>query len=278
MNIPKKVSSRISKELSKFQKILKHAAAKDINEADTVTIVADILARIFGFDKYSNITKEHSIRGTFCDLAIEIKGNVKYLIEVKAIGIGLKESHLRQAVNYGANKGVPWVILTNGLLWEIYKIKFERPVGFHHLCTLNLLDLNPRKKEDQNKLFILCKEGLTKDALDEFHEYVMCVNKFTVGAIIRSDEFVDKIRRELRRFSPNIKVDKDNVYTILLNEVLKREILEGEDAKKALKKVKKVSARPLRKRRKKRSKKASIDKLDESPKLGNELEMPSEVT
>ena len=107
MKIPKTVDERITREVRNFQKILKKAKSRDVNESDTVTIVADMLANVFGFDKYTEITSEQAIRGTYCDLAIKTDGKVKYLIEVKAIGIDLKDSHLRQALNYGANEGIP---------------------------------------------------------------------------------------------------------------------------------------------------------------------------
>jgi len=109
--IPKKVTERLSKRVPQFQKVLKRAKDRDVNESDTVTIVTDMLADVFGYDKYSEVTSEQAIRGTYCDLAIEIKGTTKYLIEVKSIGLTLKENHLRQAINYGVNKGIQWVII-----------------------------------------------------------------------------------------------------------------------------------------------------------------------
>ena len=60
-----------------------------------MTIIVDILAEIFGYDKYSEITSEHAIRGTYCDLATKIDGVLQFLIEVKAIGIDLKEQHVK---------------------------------------------------------------------------------------------------------------------------------------------------------------------------------------
>ena len=41
-------------------------------------------------------------------------GKLHYLIEVKAIGSDLKENHVKQAVDYAANEGVDWVLLTTG--------------------------------------------------------------------------------------------------------------------------------------------------------------------
>jgi len=45
-----------------------------------------MLAEIFGYDKYSEVTRELAIRGTYCDLATRIDGKFQMLIEVKAIG------------------------------------------------------------------------------------------------------------------------------------------------------------------------------------------------
>ena len=116
ISAPKKVTDRYVKNVGRFQKVLIHAESRDVSEADTVTIITDILSDVFGFDKYAEITGEQAIRGTFCDLAVKIKDKTYFLIEVKAIGIELKEAHMRQALNYGANHGVEWVILTNGII------------------------------------------------------------------------------------------------------------------------------------------------------------------
>ena len=70
--IPKKVQERFSDRIRPFQKIAEQQKAKDVSEADTVTVVKDILAEVFGYDKYQELTSEHQIKGTFCDLAVKI--------------------------------------------------------------------------------------------------------------------------------------------------------------------------------------------------------------
>lgn len=246
--IPKKVTDRFIKRTAKYQKILKSASDRDINEADTVTIVSDMLGELFGFDKYSEITSEFAIRGTYCDLAVKIKEDVKYLIEVKAIGLNLKDHHLRQAVNYGANKGIQWVVLTNGLVWEIYNIRLEKSLQYDKVCTFELLNINPRKSEDQEILFLLCKEGLTKAVIDEYQERIKSVNRFVIGGILLAPPALELIRRELRRMTPGLRVDVTEIEAILRNEVLKREVIEGEVADKAQKRVRKSSGKLLRKK------------------------------
>jgi hypothetical protein len=63
--VPKKVVDRFTKGVRKFQGVLRNAKDRDINEADTVTIVTDILESVFGYDKYAEITSEYAIRGTY---------------------------------------------------------------------------------------------------------------------------------------------------------------------------------------------------------------------
>ena len=228
--IPKNVSERLIRTVSKFQKVLKIAKDRDVNESDTVSIISDMLAEVFGFDKYLELTSEFSIRGTYCDLAIKFDNKTQFLIEVKAIGIDLKTSHLRQAIDYGANQGIQWIILTNGCVWEIYKIRFEKPINYDLVCSFDFMELNPKKEEDQEKLFLICKQGIKKDARESFYEKVQSFNRFVVGALILNEEILNDIRRELRKLSPGIKVDIPEIEQILRNEVLKRDVIEGDEA------------------------------------------------
>jgi len=237
--VPKKVADRLSKAVPVFQRVLANARDRDVNESDTVTIVTDILADVLGFDKYSEVTSEQAIRGTYCDLAVKLEGKIKYLIEVKAIGLTLKENHLRQAVNYGANQGIPWVVLTNGVTWEIYRVRFERPISHELVCSFDFFSLKPRAADDQGKLFLLCREGLAKAAIEEFHEHVQNVNRFIVGALVQSEAVVSVIRRELRRLAPAAKISVEEIQQ-LLPDVLKRDVLEGESATHAIQRVRKA--------------------------------------
>ncbi len=72
--VPKKVEERLMAGIKRFQPIIASAKARDLNESDTVFIVTDMLSEVFGYDKYSEITSETAIRGTWCDLAIKLDG------------------------------------------------------------------------------------------------------------------------------------------------------------------------------------------------------------
>lgn len=197
--IPSKVAGRLIKMIPAYKKVLSDAQSRDVNESDTVTIITDVLGDVFGFDKYSEITREFNIQGTYCDLAIKVDEQVQYLVEVKAIGIDLKENHIRQAVNYAANHGIKWVVLTNGAKWIIYRVLVDGKVSSQEVCSFNFLELNPKKSEDQESVFMLCRRGLDKDLIEQFYEYRQSVNKYMISAVLRSESVLNSIRKELRK-------------------------------------------------------------------------------
>jgi hypothetical protein len=233
--IPKKVAERIVAGLKRFQPILASAKARDVGESDTVTIITDMLAEIFGYDKYSEITSEYAIRGTYCDLAIKLEGTLQTLIEVKAIGIDLKDAHVKQAVDYAANQGVDWVLLTNGITWRVYRIVFAKPIDHELVIDIDFCALNSRTASDVELLYLWCKEGWQRSVLGDFHTQKQALSRFFIGAMILTPPVLDVIRRELRRVSPDVKIESDQIRNVLAAEVIKREVMEGDKADEARK-------------------------------------------
>ena len=193
--------------MKRFQPIVSAAKARDVGESDTVTIVTDMLAEIFGYDKYAEITSEQCIKGTYCDLAIKLEGGIQSIIEVKAIGIELKDQHVKQAVDYAANQGVEWVVLTNGVTWRVYKVFFVRPIDQEMVFDFDFLTLNPRAVQHIELMYLFCKEGWAKSVLGEYHTHKQALSRFFLGAIVLSDPVLEVVRRELRRVSPEVEVE-----------------------------------------------------------------------
>jgi hypothetical protein len=235
--VPSKVSDRLGTGLKRFQPILTAAKSRDVGESDTVTIVVDMLAEIFGYDKYSEITSEYSIRGTYCDLATKIDGTLQTLMEVKAIGLELKDTHVKQAVDYAANQGVDWVVLTNGTYWRFYKVAFTKPIDHELVVDIDFCKLNPKSAKDIESLYLFCKEGWIKSVLGDYHSQKQALSRFSLGALVLSDPVLGVIRKELRRVSPDVRIDLEEIKNVLTNEVIKREVMEGDKADGARKKI-----------------------------------------
>lgn len=246
IKIPKKVADRWPNSVRALTTVALSHKTRDVSEADTVTLVKDMLADIFGYDKYSELTSEQQIRGTFCDLAIRIDGKIRVLIEVKAAALALNDNHLRQAINYGAQEGIEWVVLTNALEWRLYRIKFGQPVEYEQVSEFCIADVNLKGEEDQRKLFLLCREGITSDAMGVYHQHISLLNKFTVAQVVLSEPVVACIRREMRRYFPEIKIDAESISDLLTKHILKREVIDGEKVKDAQRRIKRASSRNAR--------------------------------
>ena len=273
-NIPIKVIERFKDSLAKIQKIVEQARSKDINEADTVVIVSDVLSSVFGYDKYNEVTREYAVKSTYCDLAVKVDDHLTFLIEVKAIGVTLQEKHYQQALDYGANNGTEWIILTNAVNWRIYKVKFEKPIKTELVCEFDFTQLKIKNQSDIDKLYILCKEGLKKNAIDEFAQHKMVVNKYYIGAIFQSDSVINAIVKELKKVNPMIKAEDQEVLAIIKNDVLKREIMDSQEAKDALEKYIKI-IKKLEKKKLKDKESLATEKINEiftdTPTIASEI-------
>ncbi len=242
---PAKAAERLSSGLKRFAPILTAARSRDVNESDTSMIVTDMLAEVFGYDKYSEVTRELAIRGTYCDLATRIDGKFQMLIEVKAIGLELKDAHAKQAVDYAANQGIEWVALTNGHLWQVFRVIFPKPIAAEPVLDIDLLALNPKSSTDLASLYLLTRESMLKSGLYAYHDHQQATNKFYLAAVVLGDTVLETVRRELRRVS-DAKVEVDELREALTQEVIKREVIEGDKAESARKKVARAAGKMLR--------------------------------
>ncbi len=244
MQIPKRFLTRAKPALRRYQKILASARDRDVNESDTSVIVSDILCDVLGYDKYEEVTREYAIRSTYCDLAVKIGSALRFLIEVKAIGKTLQDNHLRQAVDYGANEGVEWVLLTNGVEWQAHRIRFERPIAHDLMFSIDLLAGHP--PEIVEHLYLLSREASKTHAIEAFRRQQEVLNRFVLAQLLLSDPILSVLRREVRKISSDVKVSVDDLGDMIRADVLKREAVEGEQAKEAASLVRKAAKRRAR--------------------------------
>jgi hypothetical protein len=240
MPVSAKVAGRIAAQMKRYQGVLATIQKKDISEADTVTVINDILADVCGYDKFLEVTGQYEIRGTFVDLAVKVDENIRFLVEVKAVGIELKDNHVRQAIDYAAKEGIEWVILTNGAVWRVYNVHFGQPIEKILVCEVDLTALSPKSDEILECFGNLSREGFCKKKMVELLHQKQLTNKFTVAALLISDDFLDDLRKEIRRLGSGIKVDIDYLRALLTNEIVKRDLIDSEEAEAAFQNVKRL--------------------------------------
>jgi hypothetical protein len=91
---------------------------------------------------------------------------------------------------------------------------------------------------------------MLKSGLYAYHDHLQATNKFYLAAVVLSDTVLETVRRELRRVS-DAKVELDELRDALRQEVIKREVIEGDKADGARKKVVKAAGKMLRIRKEK---------------------------
>ena len=64
--------------------------------------------------------------------------------------------------------------------------------------------------------------------------------------MILTPPVLEVIRRELRRVSPDVKIESDQIRNVIAAEVIKREVMEGEKADEARKKIAKAASKALK--------------------------------
>lgn len=232
MALSAKVETRIATQLKRYRPILEQAKQRDISESDTSLIICDLLSDVLGYKKFDHITTEHNIRGSYVDLAIKTDGRVRFLIEVKAIGIPLKDQHVKQAVDYAANQGTDWVVLTNGAVWRIYNVQFSQPIDKVLVSEIDLLTSSPKSPDVIECLGNLSREEFSKETMFEFLQRQEITSKFAIAAVMMTDSMIDSLRKEIRRLS-GIRADEDYLRKTLCEEVIKRELIDSEEGKAA---------------------------------------------
>jgi hypothetical protein len=244
LKIPAKVQSRIAQQLKRYQSTVIDARKRDINEADTAHLAMDILSDVFGYKKIEEITSEKAIKGTFADLAVKVGNAFRFLVEVKAINIELKEVHVTQVVNYAANLPADWVVLTNGARWQAYKVNFNKPIAGTLVLDVDLCTSSLKEDEVFDLFGGLSREVFTPDSMSQMFKSKQAMSRYSVAQLLLCDPVVGMVRRELRKLADGLNPDLDEIRAIIEGQVIKRELIEADEAKLAAKAVKRLSKRP----------------------------------
>lgn len=251
MAVPKRVADRINLQLKKYQSIITDAKNRDVNESDTVAIISDMLADIFGYKKYVEITSEQLIRGTYVDLLVKVDDQERFLVEAKAVGISLKDQHVKQAMEYGAHKGIEWVVLTNGAIWRLYKIHFTKPIDQTLVFEIDLLQQGVKLTQFAEYLSILTREVFNQNSMTAFYLQKQITSKYSLAAMLLSTPMITALKKELKKMDSKVRVEDMFLKDVLANDIIKRELLDSEEGKQAAEFLRKFERAALRAKAKK---------------------------
>lgn len=195
----------ISQDLKKYIPIFQQAQEQNINEAGTSLLIGKFIEDVLGYDVFQDITKEHSIKNKYVDYAIKINGKVIFFIEIKQAGIELKERHIEQASNYAANAGIEWILLTNGIGWQLYHLTFDEGIQSDLIWSVNILTDNIQEASD--KISLLHKKNISKGELEDYYSKIVTLSPKSIIQSIFHETTLKIIRRQLRK-TTGVSIDE----------------------------------------------------------------------
>lgn len=216
---------RMKVAIKKFSKPLADLVARDANEGDTRLLVTDMLCDGFGFDKYSDLTTEYRVKGEFADYGIRLDKDLIAFLEVKRVATKLAAKHLRQVETYAVNEGVEWVILTSGVVWQVYHITGGLPIVVDLALEVDLSG-EESATHKANQLYYLTKESLKRRQIDSLWQAKRATSPKSLAKVLCSDNVVTATRKELKR-TTNQSVTDVEVVRFLKTTVLRPECLDG---------------------------------------------------
>jgi type I restriction enzyme M protein len=135
---------------------------------ETTTIIKKILPYLvrLGYSIQNDLFFEEQVKTKgkvigFTDIEIQIEGKLLFLLEAKRDSQKINDTHREQAINYGVEKQVPFVSVTNGQTFELWNVKNRGQITINGERNIfppkkdlpSVLD-TLKKNSDQNEITI----------------------------------------------------------------------------------------------------------------------------
>lgn len=206
----------------------------DLDESGTRIMINHFLTDVLGYTALEEVRTEYMIKGTYADYMIQINGKRHFLVEVKAFSLNLNESHLRQAVSYGANEGVDWALLTNGKQFDFYKIIFEKPIQHRKVFTVDLTD-STSLKSAIDIIEYLAKDSVNKGGLEALWNKAQALTPTSISKQLLCPEVVAIVRKSVNK-TYETKFDDQQIQDTILKVISDKIDLSGFKVPKLIKK------------------------------------------
>lgn len=188
---------KLLNSLKAYRKDFLDVGLKELDESGTRLMINRFLSDVLGYKQIEEIKTEYMIKGTYADYVIQVDKTRHFLVEVKALSFELSEKHLRQTINYGANEGMEYAMLTNGKNFEFYKIIFEKPISSRLIFAVDLSDVAALKNAS-SYLQYLHRDSVVKNSFEPLWNKCEATNPYNIAGIICSDIVLKCIKRLIR--------------------------------------------------------------------------------
>jgi hypothetical protein len=200
---------KLTQSVKEYKKQFLDKPLGELDESGTRLLINHFLTEMLGYKTLEEVKTEYMIKGTYADYVIQLSGKRHFLVEVKALSLNLSDKHLRQSINYGANEGIDWVVLTNGKSFQLYRVIFEKPISNELIFSIDLSDSSKIKSNVENLQF-LHKESVQKSGLEELWKRHSALSPKSLAKFIYSKEVIKFLQKELKK-KYNAKFEEEHI-------------------------------------------------------------------
>jgi predicted type IV restriction endonuclease len=222
-----KAKERIKSSFTKSRRIAQKAVDEKYSEADTRKLVIDVLVFALGWDRFEDVTAEQMRAGGIADYVVMREGIDLFVVEVKKINLKLNQSHVDQAKAYAVEQGMEWAVVTNGDVWQVYRIVFSgrniKTPEAVHVFTVSLLD-DMKPSEKAELFYLLSKEAFRKDELHDFYNKRIALCGVNLSKHILSEDVLNRIRLTIKKETDQNPTNAE-IADAIISDVFSREIV-----------------------------------------------------
>lgn len=238
-----KALERIKKGLRRMSNIVERAVRDDYKEADTRKIVSDMLCECLGWDKFENVTAEQMINSRYADYVVKTDDEEVFVVEVKQIGLKLKETHLNQARQYAVDEGIDWCILTNGDEWQAFRTELEGKIPVtRHVFTVRISDKDVKPAEKARLFYLFSEEANRKKEIEDYYQRRIALSGANLADQIFSDKVINQLRCSIKNATGQ-RLTNSEIAKALVKRLFRDDVV-NDDHMKAIKRMERAEKKP----------------------------------
>jgi len=199
----------IRRPLKKLLPSLLQAQKDNLNEADTVLLLVKVFEDVLGWDTTGEVSSEAHLKNKYVDIVLKLDGVTKLLVEAKAAGEKLRDRHVEQAELYASENNYRWVVLTNGVVWNLYHLTFDEGIDYERAFSVDLSD-GEHFELSAERLALLHKQAIKKGEHEAFWERSTALNPESVGRFLFDEQVLSLMRRKIHR-SQGVLLDVEDI-------------------------------------------------------------------
>jgi hypothetical protein len=207
--------------LRKFARHFNDLREAKANESDTVARLRHFFEDVLGYDGVKDISSETEMKGKYVDLCLKIDGNICLLVEAKAAAIQLRVRQIDQAKHYASENGFRWVLLTNGVEWNLYHVTFDENDGIEYDPAFAVSLADEKLDDAAEKLSLIHKRSISRDGLERYWEKVSALCAGSIGKAVFYESVLKVLRREIRR-QCGVMIDPEDL-AVAVHEMFSQE-------------------------------------------------------